>query len=84
MPVSVCVCVCYVAKAALAHAVKVYFESECVAPCILNPLHVNGKTPSRSAMFLKFSALIITHLFFTIFVQKACTGIKDCMKFNSS
>ena len=34
--------------------------------------------------FLKFSAFIITHLFFTIFVLKACRGKEDCVKFNFS
>ena len=34
--------------------------------------------------FLKFSAFIITHLIFTIFVLKAYIGKKDCVKFNSS
>jgi len=46
---------------------------------------LNGKTMSHKYMsFFKFSAFTITHLFFIEFVQKACIGIRDGVKFNCS
>jgi hypothetical protein len=58
-------------------------EWENIVPVNKYPQRVNGKTmPRNYKSFLKFSAFTITHLFFTEFVQKACIGIKDGMKFN--
>jgi len=49
------------------------------------PQQLNGKRMSHNYMpFLKFYAFTITHLFFTEFVQNACIGIKDGVKFNCS
>jgi hypothetical protein len=61
-----------------------YFNPLCLNRKILShelnaPQQLNGKTLSLSAMgYRKFSAFIVTHLFFTIYVWKACTDIKDC------
>lgn len=44
----------------------------------------NAKMFLNAISFLKFSAIVITHLFVTVFVQKACIGIKDCVQFNCS
>jgi hypothetical protein len=66
----------------------------------INPLWLNGNTLSQQfkyphgrmgktlslndTLFLKLSASIITHLFFTVLVEKACVGMKDCVKFHFS
>jgi len=45
-------------------------EEENTVPGIKYPQWCNGKTLSRNAMSrLKFSAFIITHIFFTFFVK---------------
>ena len=43
-----------------------------------------GKHCPATPWHLKFSAFIITGHFFIVFAWKACAGLKECVKYNSS